>query len=75
MSLSALLPSVADRTWVECGRFEACLQKVCPPGAPGTPEILAEIDQLFGEFAPVLNIAAPRKSMVDAYNEVAAAAG
>jgi len=70
VALSALLPSTADSTWAECGLFEDYYQKSVPQGSPTAPEMLRRIDEEFTEFAPVLKLATPGKSLVDRYNEM-----
>lgn len=71
VALSALLPAAADPTWTECRLFADYYQKVCPPGGPAVVETLAAIDKEFTEFAPVLKLSDPAKSLVDSYNEMA----
>jgi HD-like signal output (HDOD) protein len=69
VAMSALLPTVTDSTWHEREEFEECYRKVHPSGDPSVPELLAQIDEEFAEFAPVLKIATPTKSLVDSYQE------
>ncbi len=71
VAMSALLPAASDETWVECPLFEQAYQHFRRPDSPAAPEFLARIDQEFVEFAPVLKLSAPAKSLVDSYNEVA----
>ncbi len=73
VALSALLPTAKDATWNECAQFASCYDKVAPAGSPSIPELLAQIDQEFAEFAPVLKIATPAKSLAEAYAEMEAA--
>jgi len=72
VALSALLPAVADPLWLELETFEKSYRKICPHGAPSAVELLYQVDQEFADFAPMLKLPNPRKSIVDAYNEVAA---
>jgi HD-like signal output (HDOD) protein len=74
VALSALLPPIADPAWEECGLFERYYQRISPAGSPAAVELLAQIDQEFTEFAPVLKLATPAKSLVDCFNEAAAVA-
>jgi HD-like signal output (HDOD) protein len=74
IAMSALLPAASDDTWVECPLFEQAYQHFRRPDSPSIPEFLARIDQEFVEFAPVLKLSAPAKSLVESYNEVAVAA-
>ena len=75
VSMSALLPTTTDPTWTECSSFEKYYQKVCPAEGPSMVEILGQVDKEFSEFAPVLKIAEPPTSLVDSYEEMAAATG
>jgi len=70
VSMSALLPTTTDPAWSECGRFEALYDRVRPAAAPSIPELLARIDGEFTEFAPVLKVGSPTKSLVELYHEV-----
>jgi HD-like signal output (HDOD) protein len=74
VALSAMLPTIADPLWHECGLFERYYQRTVPPGSPAVPEVLLQVDREFAEFAPVLKLATPGKSLVDSFNEVAAVA-
>ena len=74
VALSALLPTVADAEWCECGPFEQYYEKTVPSGSPTVVEMLAQIDEQFVNFAPVLKVSTPSKSLVDCYQEVTAAA-
>jgi hypothetical protein len=74
VALSALLPTVADPIWVECEMFEDYYRKVAPAGSRVAAELLEETDREFAEFAPVLKLSAPSKSLVDSFNEVIAPA-
>ncbi|NQU19659.1 MAG: HDOD domain-containing protein [Candidatus Nealsonbacteria bacterium] len=72
VALSALLPCSADPTWNEHALFDEYYQKICPSGGPSVPEILVQIDDEFTEFAPLLKLATPGKSLVDYHNEAVA---
>jgi len=69
VALSALLPTAADPLWTDRERFETCYQKLRCGEEPGAAELLEQIDQEFVDFAPVLKVARPSKSLVDAYRE------
>lgn len=64
VSLSALLPSVCDDVWHERDVFTHAVEQYCPAASPRLPELMAEIDGSFEEFAPVLKLGAPRSSLV-----------
>ena len=68
VALSALLPSAADPLWIECSQWEEVFGQVCPPQASPTG-LLKQIDEEFVELAPVLKVSAPRKSLVESYQE------
>ncbi len=70
VALSALLPTVADPTWVERESFEDYYRQVAPSGSPRVAELLDQIDREFANFAPVLKLSAPSKSLLDAYSEM-----
>jgi len=74
VALSSLLPAVSDPSWSECARFEHCCEKVARPGSPSVADMLGAVDREFADFAPVLKLGTPSKSLLDAYQEVAAAA-
>jgi len=74
VAMSALLPTVADPVWGECDRLEGCYDSVRPTGSVALPELLAALDREVAEFAPVLKISMPAKSLVDCYAEANAAA-
>ena len=73
VAMSALLPTIGDPLWTDCAKFESYYERVRPGGGPTIVELLEQIDQEFADFAPVLKLTLPGKSLVDAYNEVAAA--
>ncbi|MFZ5830670.1 MAG: HDOD domain-containing protein [Planctomycetota bacterium] len=74
VALSALLPTIADTQWLECGLLEQYYQQVAPSGSPTIAEQLAKTDAGFGEFAPVLKLATPGKSLVELHQETLAGA-
>jgi HD-like signal output (HDOD) protein len=69
VALSALLPTTVDPSWPECGLFESYYRKASPAGSAPVEELFAEIDREFAEFAPVLKLATPAKSLVESYQE------
>lgn len=72
VSMSALLPTTGDENWPECGVFEDYYQKVCPAGGPTVPEMFALVDREYAEFAPVLKLAVPGRSLVETYEALTA---
>jgi HD-like signal output (HDOD) protein len=68
VALSSLLPSMADPVWIECGQWEEILARICPSlSAPDG--LLHQVDQEFKEFAPVMKMAVPRKSLLESRQE------
>lgn len=73
VALSSLLPSVCDSVWHDGPAFETAYGQVVAPGSPPVAETFAQIDAQFKEFAPMMKLALPNKSLVDQHNELAAA--
>ncbi len=71
IALSSLLPATHDECWPESEKFQSCYAQAMPAGSPSPEATLGEIDEQFAEFAPVLKIASPKKSLVDIFNESA----
>ena len=69
VALSALLPSSSDETWTEVDQFEAAYARIKNDQCPTITELLEQIDTDFADFAPVLNMTAPAKTLLDYYNE------
>jgi len=74
VSMSALLPAVADAAWSECDALNQCYAAVCPAVSPPLAGLLAKIDAQFADFAPVLKLNQPGKTLVESYQETALAA-
>lgn len=71
VALSALLPACSDPAWPECREFDSRYEEISPAGGPPAPALLERVDQDFAEFAPILKIASPAKSLVERYHEAA----
>jgi len=70
VALSALLPASSDPVWHEHEKFESVFRDVSAQrDAPSIAQLLDEVDNQFAEFAPVLKLATPAKSLVDWYND------
>lgn len=67
VALSALLPATVDGVWNERAAFEAAYDKLRGAAGPSALEMLSQIDREFTEFAPVLKVSAPSKSLADVY--------
>jgi HD-like signal output (HDOD) protein len=66
VAISALLPAAADGAWSECERFEQAVRRMSS-GRVDAAELLAQVDIEFTDFAPVLKIAAPTRTLVESY--------
>jgi HD-like signal output (HDOD) protein len=64
VSLSSLLPSVSDSSWHDYRRFEESYGFVFRAGGPSMSDLLARIDREFQDFAPMLKLTAPTKTLV-----------
>jgi HD-like signal output (HDOD) protein len=66
VALSSLLPPLNDAEWTEREKFVTSYQACAPAGSPTVEALLAQIDKEFADFAPVLKLAVPKKTLVDA---------
>ena len=73
VALSALLPASSDDQWSDRESFETAYNRLRPASGASIEAILAPVDQEFAEFAPVLKLAAPAKSLVAWHQEPPAA--
>jgi HD-like signal output (HDOD) protein len=73
VAFSAMLPTSGDSTWHEGSAFEGYYERIAPAGGPTIAELLEQIDQEYADFAPVLQLATPAKSLVACHEEVAQA--
>ena len=73
VNLSALLPSSADRGWAECGEFEQTFQQCGLGNGPSLMDLLIQTDAEYEEFAPVLKLHKPARSLFDYYQQAVAA--
>jgi len=64
VALSALLPANQDEQWYEREKFIACFDKVASGRGKCIADLFAQIDGEFAEFAPVLKLAVPAKTLV-----------
>jgi HD-like signal output (HDOD) protein len=72
VGLSALLPATSDSQWNDSSRFVAGFEKAVGPAGPTPAEIVAQVDDEFTEFAPVLKLSSPSKSLVEILEEATA---
>jgi HD-like signal output (HDOD) protein len=71
VGLSALLPSASDPDWSERERFEDTFCRMRKPNWPELAKLLEQVDGEFEEFAPVLKLAVPGRTLVDSYQSAA----
>ena len=69
VGLSALLPATSDACWSDCDRFVTSFAQATGPTGPTPSEILAQVDEEFTEFAPVLKLSTPSKSLAEILEE------
>lgn len=65
VAMSALLPSSIDSVWQDVAVFETNYNSYRPSNAPDLPTLFAQIDKELAEFAPVMKLTAPPKSLVE----------
>jgi HD-like signal output (HDOD) protein len=65
IGLAALLPSNCDTEWAERDSFTAAYSVLSGDKTSPIREILAAVDRDFEEFAPVLKLTVPAKTLVD----------
>ncbi|MEX0642280.1 MAG: HDOD domain-containing protein [Pirellulales bacterium] len=73
VALSALLPSASDERWHEWPQFEAAYRAILKSDTPTIEQALAKTDAQFVEFAPLMKLATPAKSLLDMYRSVTGA--
>ena len=74
VAMSALLPAIADPVWTECQQFESYYEKISSGNSPTIMELLSHTDHEFEQFAPLMKIGTPSKSLTDRYNDVTTSA-
>jgi hypothetical protein len=57
------LPSTCDSTWQDRERFLLAFQRLQDDCGTTIDELLAQIDREFGDFAPIMKLAQPAKSL------------
>ena len=73
VALSSFLPSTQDASWIEREQFLTGYENLKSENAPDLESLFAEVDSQFEEFAPVLKLAVPTKSLVQNLQEDLAA--
>lgn len=67
--LSSMLPSLHDAQWIDGGAFAEALGFVAGADAGSLCEIFARVDNEFTEFAPLLNLASPARTLVESLRD------
>jgi len=75
VAMSALLPTGVEGGWYERSRLDGAYDRIKGARWPGLEEVLLEVDEDFANFAPVLKIAHPVKSLALTYQEALASVG
>ncbi|MCA9245765.1 MAG: HDOD domain-containing protein [Planctomycetales bacterium] len=74
VAASSLLPVSGDEAWADQETFLKAIAKLVGNNGPSVEELLAQVDEQFAEFGPILDISEPGKSLVAWYQEAAAVA-
>ncbi|GIW99100.1 MAG: phosphohydrolase [Pirellulaceae bacterium] len=69
VALAALLPACQDERWPECEKFLEQLRRISPDAAQRVEELFVEVDTAMEEFAPLMNLAVPAKSLRQWWHE------
>jgi HD-like signal output (HDOD) protein len=72
VALSALLPAAADKEWTEREKFEAAFHQLSAGKGAKLGDFLKQVDKLFAEFAPVLRLTTPARTLEQYLQEAAA---
>jgi HD-like signal output (HDOD) protein len=71
VGLAALLPTSVDEGWPELGEFIEMYESLAGPDGPPIEKSLAHVDDAYKEFAPMLEMSAPSRSLVQMYQSEA----
>ncbi len=74
VAFASELPSAADQDWPSRERFAKAYQQLTKPDALPLEKLLGQIDKEFDEFAPVLKITKPARTLVQLFSGAPAAA-
>ncbi|MCY2986108.1 MAG: HDOD domain-containing protein [Planctomycetota bacterium] len=72
VALASLLPSCRDEQWDEESEFIHGVERVTPSRTVDLPTIMSSVDKTFEEFAPVLKVQVPSKSLSDWFSQSSA---
>ncbi len=74
IALASLLPSCKDEEWTERQEFMNGLERLSGKIEVNVAEVVEEVDKSFEEFAPVLQVPTPEKSLANWFEEQLAVA-
>lgn len=63
VALAALLPACKDNEWAEESEFFTGLERVCQNRTIDLVQIMQKVDESFEEFAPILKVNVPEKTL------------
>lgn len=69
VALASLLPSCQDDHWNDWSEFCSGLQQIAPSSNEQIQALLAESDASFEEFAPIMKLALPSKSLQEWFKQ------
>lgn len=69
VAIAALLPACQDSCWDERCEFEAGWKQLVPGGSDSIEKIIAEADATFAEFAPIMKLPIPDRSLVQWFQD------
>ena len=72
VALASLLPSCRDEQWDDEEEFLGGIERVTESRTVDLHELMTDVDKAFEEFAPVLKIQVPDKSLADWFSESSA---
>ena len=72
VALASLLPSCLDEQWDDAEEFFDGIERITQDRTFDLHQLMTEVDQSFEEFAPVLKIQVPEKSLADWFSESSA---
>ncbi len=68
VAVASLLPSCVDDHWEEREQFEAGFQRVIDGQSVDLLELFAEVDQAAADFAPMLKLPTPKRTLLEYWN-------
>jgi HD-like signal output (HDOD) protein len=69
VAIAALLPACQDSSWDERSDFEAGWKRLVAGDNSSMDQIIAEADATFAEFAPILKLPIPERSLAQWFHE------